>query len=129
MTNPSAIHLGMAKKYFNFSREPETKNSGTNTDNPLFLKDLRTQTLQVAGTLGAALWDISFNLDKQPSAGSHGNNDPFLLLHMKQNTWHFACQLSKHVWLKNILNELGLKHIPSALSCDNNGANDLAHNP
>ena len=27
------------------------------------------------------------------------------------------------------MNELGLKDIPSALSCDNNGAKDLAHNP
>ena len=34
----------------------------------------------------------------------------------------------QHIWLKNPLNELGLKDIPSALSCDNNGANDPAHN-
>ena len=35
----------------------------------------------------------------------------------------------QHIWLKNALNELGLKHIPSALSYDNNSINDLAHNP
>ena len=34
----------------------------------------------------------------------------------------------QHVWLKNALNELGLKDIPSALSYNNNGVNDLAHN-
>ena len=40
------------------------------------------------------------------------------------------CMAAKqHIWLKNALNKLGLKDIPSALSCNNNGANDLAHNP
>jgi hypothetical protein len=40
------------------------------------------------------------------------------------------CMSAKqHIWLKHALIELGLKDIPSALSCDNNGAIDLAHNP
>ena len=40
------------------------------------------------------------------------------------------CMAAKqYIWLKNALNELALKDIPSALSCDNNGANDLAYNP
>ena len=91
MTNPSAVHLSAAKRVL---RLPETKNYGIDTDNPLFLKDLWTQILQVAGILGAALRDTSFNLGKQPSAGSHGNNDPYLLPLTKQNTWHFAWPLS-----------------------------------
>ena len=33
------------------------------------------------------------------------------------------------MWLKNNLNKLGLKDIPSTLSYDNNGVNDLAYNP
>ena len=37
--------------------------------------------------------------------------------------------VKQHSWLKNALNDLGLKDIPSALSYDNNSANDLAHNP
>ena len=39
MTNPSAVHLGVAKRVL---RLPETKNYGINIDNPLFLKDLQT---------------------------------------------------------------------------------------
>ena len=81
-------------EFFDFSREPETKNYGIDMDNPLFLKDLRTQTLQVVGILGVALRDTSFNLGKQPSAGSHKNNDLYLLLLTKQNTWHSAWPLS-----------------------------------
>ena len=32
------------------------------------------------------------------------------------------------MWLKNAFNEFSLKDIPSILSSDNNGGNDLAHN-
>ena len=40
------------------------------------------------------------------------------------------CMVAKqHIWLKNALNELSLKDIPSALSYDTNSVNDLAHNP
>ena len=35
----------------------------------------------------------------------------------------------QYIWLKNALNELGLKDILSTLSCDNNGVNNLAYNP
>ena len=73
-------------EFFNFSKEPETNNFGINTDNPLFLKDLQIQTLQVAGILGAELRDTFVNLDKQPSAGSHRNEDASLLPLTKQNT-------------------------------------------
>ena len=81
-------------EFFDFSREPETKNYGIDMDNLLFLKDLWTQTLQVAGILGVVLRDTYFNLGKQPSAGSYKNNNLYLLPLTKQNTWYFAWPLS-----------------------------------
>ncbi len=81
-------------------------------------RDTRRSTSGYIFQLGQAT--ICWKSRKQRSVSTSTHEAEYMALCMSAK---------QHIWLKNAMNELGLKDIPSALSCDNNGAKDLAHNP
>ena len=129
MTNPSAVHLSAAKRVLRFLKGTRDQKLWYRYGQPLVLegfadsdfvgcRDTRHSTSGYIFQLGQAT--ICWKSRKQRSVSTSTHEAEYMAL----------CMAAKqHIWLRNALNELGLKDIPSALSCDNNGANDLAHNP
>ena len=129
MMNPSAVHLGAAKRVLRFLKGTRDQKLWYRYGQPLVLegfadsdftgyRDTRCSTSGYTFQLRQAT--ICWNLWKQQSISTSTHEAEYMAL----------CIAAKQdIWLKNALNKLGLKDIPSALSCDNNGANDLAHNP
>ena len=127
--NPSAVHLGAAKRVLRFLKETWDQKLWDRYGQPLVLegfadsdfagcRDTRHSTSGYIFQLGQPT--ICWKSWKQRSVSTSTHEAEYMAL----------CMAAKqHIWLKNALNDLGLKDIPSALSCYNNGANDQAQNP